>query len=94
MNPQALDWKVIFGAIGLLGLAVYQFSIGEIAGGIQSVLAAVAAFSIKRAYDNNSYLLQVHNKYLLSMKNPSVKLTRDEKKLLTDNLMNASEEEK
>ncbi len=92
MNPQQLDWKVIIGAIGLLGLAVYQFSVGEYAGGVQSVLAAIAAFGVKKAFDNNSYLLQMQNKQLLALRNPHAKFDDDGNVVVDEKC--ASEEKK
>lgn len=49
-----MDWKVIVPGIGLAGLAVYQFSIGDMAGGIQSVFAALAALGVKVGFDRQS----------------------------------------
>jgi hypothetical protein len=42
-------YKTYIAAAGLLGLAVYQFSQGDIDGAIQNVLAAFAAFGMRQA---------------------------------------------
>jgi len=44
-------YKTYSAAIGLLGLAVYQFSNDEVELGIQSLLAALAAFGLRDAID-------------------------------------------
>jgi hypothetical protein len=41
--------KTYLAAIGLVGLAVFQFSTGDIPGGIQSLLGAAAAFGLRSA---------------------------------------------
>jgi hypothetical protein len=41
--------KTYLAALGLVGLAVYQFSVGNVPGGIQSLLGAAAAFGLRDA---------------------------------------------
>lgn len=45
--------------IGLLGLAVYNFCQGDLAGGVQSVFAALAAFGV---YSQNQLHLTLTDK--------------------------------
>ena len=42
-------WKTYLTAIGLLGLAIYQFSTEQYEAGIQSLLAAAAASGLRNA---------------------------------------------
>lgn len=42
-------YKTYLAAAGLLGLALYQFSQGQVEAAIQSFLAALAAFGIRQA---------------------------------------------
>jgi hypothetical protein len=42
-------YKTYVAAIGLVGLAVYQFSQGQIDTGVQSLLAALAAAGLRHA---------------------------------------------
>ena len=42
-------WKTYGAAIGLLGLAIYQFSAKDYAAGLQSLFAALAAFGLRQA---------------------------------------------
>jgi len=45
-------YKTYIAAAGLVGLALYQFSQGQIEQAIQSVLGAMAAFGIRNALKN------------------------------------------
>jgi len=45
--------KTIAAAIGLLGLAVYQLTQGQYEQGVQSLLAALAAFGLRHAISKN-----------------------------------------
>lgn len=53
MNPISVfgGWKTYLAALGLLGLAIYQFSQGQIELAIQSLMAALAAFGLRQAID-------------------------------------------
>lgn len=42
-------YKTYIAAAGLLGLALYQFSAGDIPSAIQSIMAALAAFGLRQA---------------------------------------------
>ena len=42
-------YKTYIAAVGLVGLAVWQFSQGQVELGVQSLLAALAAFGLRRA---------------------------------------------
>jgi hypothetical protein len=42
-------YKTYLAAAGLLGLAVYQFSQGQVEAALQSLLAAAAAFGLRQA---------------------------------------------
>jgi hypothetical protein len=42
-------YKTYIAAAGLLGLAIYQASVGQIEAAIQSLLAALAAFGLRNA---------------------------------------------
>lgn len=42
-------WKTYVAAVGLAGLAAYQFSQGDVAGAIQSLFAAAAAAGLRHA---------------------------------------------
>lgn len=42
-------WKTYIAAAGLVGLAVYQFSEGDIAAAWQSLMAGLAAFGLRVA---------------------------------------------
>lgn len=42
-------WKTYLAAIGLVGLAVYQLSQGQVEAAVQSLLGALAAFGIRRS---------------------------------------------
>lgn len=55
MNPFSfLDgWKTYLAALGLVGLAVYQFSQGQVELALQSFMAALAAFGLRQAIDRN-----------------------------------------
>lgn len=44
-------WKTYIAAAGLFGLAVYQFSQGELGAAWQSLMAAIAAFGLRMAMD-------------------------------------------
>lgn len=44
-------YRTYLAAAGLLGLAVYQVTHGEIEPGIQSMLAALAAFGLRAALE-------------------------------------------
>jgi hypothetical protein len=46
---QLSGYKTYIAAIGLAGLAVYQFSQGQVDTGVQSVLAALAAAGLRHA---------------------------------------------
>jgi hypothetical protein len=56
MNPFSfLDgWKTYIAAAGLFGLALYQFSQGDFATAIQSLMAALAAVGVKHAIARNA----------------------------------------
>ncbi len=45
-------YKTYIAVAGLVGLAVYQFSIGQIEAGFQSLLAAAAAAGLRNAISN------------------------------------------
>lgn len=53
MNP--LNWlegyRTYIGAAGLLGLALYQFSVGEYAAAAESFGLALVAFGLRKAVD-------------------------------------------
>ncbi len=42
-------YKTYIAAIGLVGLAVYQFSLGQLEGGFQSILGALTAVGLRHA---------------------------------------------
>lgn len=42
-------WKTYIAAIGLVGLAVYNFSTGDYQTGMTNLMAALAAFGIRSA---------------------------------------------
>lgn len=44
-------YKTYLAAVGLLGLALWQFSQGEYPAAIQSFLAALAAFGLRHAIE-------------------------------------------
>ena len=44
-------WKTYLAAAGLFGLAVYQFSQGDLGAAWQSLMAALAAFGLRTAID-------------------------------------------
>lgn len=44
-------WRTYLAAAGLLGLALYQFSQGDIQAGVQSFLGALAVFGLRRAVE-------------------------------------------
>lgn len=43
-------YRTYIAAIGLLGLAAYQFSQGDVPAAVQSFLAALAAFGLRSAF--------------------------------------------
>jgi Tfp pilus assembly protein PilV len=53
MNLTLTGWKTYIMAIGLLGLAVYQASVGSYEAAIQSLLAAGAAAGLRNAVAGN-----------------------------------------
>lgn len=67
MNTE-LDWKVVLGGLGLVGLALYQVSTGDVPGAVQSVFAALAAFGVKTAFDRNSNLLRLQQQHFAALK--------------------------
>lgn len=42
-------WKTYIAAVGLLGLAIYNFSMGDYTTGMTNLMAALAAFGIRNA---------------------------------------------
>ncbi len=46
-------WKTYLAAIGLLGLSVYQLSVGDLAAAVQNFVAALAAFGVRNAITRN-----------------------------------------
>lgn len=55
MNPLSfLDgWKTYIAALGLLGLGVYQMSQGQFEVAMQSIMAAFAAFGLRKALERS-----------------------------------------
>jgi len=49
VNWTLAGYRTYLAAAGLLGLALYQFSSGQFEPGVQSVLAAAAAFGLRKA---------------------------------------------
>lgn len=50
-NYLGSGWKTYAAALGLLGLAVYQLTQGDYVNGLESLLAALAAFGIRHALE-------------------------------------------
>lgn len=42
-------WKTYLAAAGLFGLALYQFSVGEMTSALESAMAALAVFGVRHA---------------------------------------------
>jgi hypothetical protein len=51
-------FKTYFSAVGLIGLAVYQFSQNDYASALQSLLAGIAAFGVRSALARHEALLR------------------------------------
>lgn len=47
-------YKTIIAGVGLIGLAVYQFSLGQFEQGMQSLLAGLVALGLRHAINKNS----------------------------------------
>lgn len=66
MNISNIDWKVIVPGVGLIGLAIYQFTSGDYSNGVQSVFAALAALGVKVGFDRTQVVLKAQNDQIVA----------------------------
>ncbi len=58
-------WKTYVAAIGLVGLTVYQLSVGDVSAALQSLMAALAALGVRHAIQRSEEAATFrHNEYV------------------------------